>query len=139
MAQDDLGRLLIEAYRTFDEEARAALDEQGLSDLRPSFVTVHAHIDAEGTRVSDLARRAGLSKQAMTWLIEEMEGQTLLRRVDDPDDGRARRVLLTAKGRRRLGQARRVVDRVEARVRRRLGERRHDALRAVLGDLRGAE
>lgn len=136
---DDLGRLLLEAYRAFERDVSEAFVEADLTGMRAAFVTVYVHLDPEGTRLTDLARRTAMTKQAMADLVGDMQGDGLVRRVPDPEDGRARLVLATAKGKRRLGRARRVVDRVEGRYRRHLGERRHEALRAALGTFRTEE
>jgi DNA-binding MarR family transcriptional regulator len=137
MRQSDLGRLLLEAFRAFEAETTEALAENGFEDIRPSFAAVFVHIEPEGTRPSELARRAGMTKQGMADIVEEMRAKGLVRRVDDPEDGRGRLVLLTAKGRRRLGQAGRAIERVEGRFRRHLGDRRYEALRSTLTALTG--
>ncbi len=135
MAHDDLGRLLLGAFRAFEVEVVDALAERELDDLRPSYASVYAHIAPDGTRLSDLARAASMTKQGMADIVREMQDAGLVRRADDPEDGRAVLVVLTAKGRRRLSQAARAIERVEGRVRRRLGERRYEALRTALDDL----
>jgi DNA-binding MarR family transcriptional regulator len=57
------------------------------------------HIALEGTRMSELAERLGVSKQAVTQLVDELEGFGVVERVPDPEDARARRVVFTARGR----------------------------------------
>jgi DNA-binding MarR family transcriptional regulator len=138
MAHEDLGRLLLGAFRAFEVEVAEALAERDLEGVRPSFASVFAHVDAGGTQMSELSRRAGMTKQAMADIVAEMQDSGLVRRVADPDDGRGRLVVLTAKGRRRLGQAARAVQSVEGRVRRRLGERRYETLRGALDELTSA-
>lgn len=138
MAQEDLGRMLHGAFRAFEVEVAEALAERDLDGLRPAFGSVFAHVDPAGTQLAELARRAGMTKQAMAAIVSEMQDVGLVRRVDDPEDGRGRLVVVTAKGRRRLSQAARAVANVEARVRRRLGERRYETLRGALDELTSA-
>jgi DNA-binding MarR family transcriptional regulator len=135
MAQDDLGRMLLGAFRAFEVEVSEALDERELGGLRPSFASVFVHAEPRGSRLSDLARRAGMSKQGMADIVREMQALGLVRRAADPEDGRGRLVVLTAKGRRQLVQASRAIASVEGRVRRRLGDRRYEALRSALTEL----
>jgi DNA-binding MarR family transcriptional regulator len=135
MAHDDLGRMLLGAFRAFEVDVIEAFAERELDDLRPSYASVYAHVRAEGSRLSDLARAASMTKQGMADIVREMQDAGLVRRAPDPEDGRAVLVVLTAKGRRRLTQASRAIERVEGRVRRRLGERRYEALRTALADL----
>jgi DNA-binding MarR family transcriptional regulator len=126
------------AFRAFEVEVAEALAERDLDGLRPAFGSVFAHVDPTGTQLAELARRAGMTKQAMAAIVSEMQDLGLVRRVEDPEDGRGRLVVVTAKGRRRLSQAARAVANVEARVRRRLGERRYETLRGALDELTSA-
>jgi DNA-binding MarR family transcriptional regulator len=135
MRQEDLGRMLLGAFRAFEVEVAEALDERDLGGLRPSFASVFAHIEPGGSRPSDLARRSSISKQGMADIVAEMQELGLVRRAPDPEDGRGRLVVMTAKGRRLMAQAARATAGVELRVRRRLGDRRYETLRATLTDL----
>jgi DNA-binding MarR family transcriptional regulator len=96
------------------------------------------HVDRRwGTRLTDLARRARMSKQGMMLLVDDLEQRGYVRRVPDPEDARAKVVRLTARGRRFVAEARRAVAAVEARARRELGDRRYEALRDSLEQLIG--
>lgn len=138
MAEPSLSRLLLEASRVLGAEMVADLDERGFPDARAGHTAVFLHIDRRsGTRLTDLARRARMSKQGMMLLVDDLENRGYVRRVSDPDDARAKVVRLTARGRRYAAEARRVVAAVEARARRELGERRYEALRGALDELIG--
>ena len=138
MGEPDLSRLLLEASRALGAEMVADLDERGFPDARPGHAAVLLHIDRRsGTRLVDLARRARMSKQGMMLLVDDLENRGYVRRVPDPEDGRAKVVRLTARGRRYAAEARRVVAAVEARTRRDLGERRYESLRSSLEELVG--
>jgi DNA-binding MarR family transcriptional regulator len=140
VAEPDLGRLLLEAHRALGAELVAALDERGYPDSRPGHAAVFLHIDRRsGTRLTELARRARMTKQGMMLLVDDLEQRGYVRRVSDPDDARAKVVRLTARGRRYVAEARRTTAALEARVRRELGDRRYEALRGALEDLVGSE
>jgi DNA-binding MarR family transcriptional regulator len=92
-------------------------------------------VDRAGTRLTELAHRAAITKQAMMQIVDELESLGCVRRIPDDADARAKVVRLTAKGLRHRAAARKCVQAVEMRVRRSLGERRYEALRTLLTDL----
>lgn len=139
MAETNLGRLLLEGHRALASELNDALEERGYPDARPGHAAVFMNIDRRsGTGLTELARRARMTKQGMMLLVDELETRGYVRRVPDPGDGRAKIVRLTARGRRYVAEARRAVVAIEQRARRELGERRYEALRSSLDVLRGA-
>jgi DNA-binding MarR family transcriptional regulator len=71
----------------------------------------------------------------MMQVVDELQGKGLLRRTADPADARAKFVRLTAKGLRQRAEARRALTSIESRLRRRLGDRRYESLRAILEEL----
>jgi DNA-binding MarR family transcriptional regulator len=104
-----LGRLLGHAMRRFDERVLALMAHNidvplALSNLaaRDQIGAAHVHITRhlplEGARLTVLARRAGMSKQAMGDLVNQCEAWGLVTREADPLDARARRVQFTATG-----------------------------------------
>ena len=138
MGESDLARLLLEASRSLGAEVIAGLEERGFPDARPGHAALFMHIDRRwGTRLTDLAKRARMTKQGMMLLVDDLENRGYVRRVPDADDSRAKVVRLTARGRRFVAEARRSVAAVEARARRELGERRYEALRDSLDILVG--
>lgn len=107
--QTHLGRLLGDALRRFDGRVLALMAHNidvplALSNLaaRAQVGAAHIHITRhlalEGSRLTDLAARAGMSKQAMGDLVNQCEAWNLVRREPDPLDARARRVCFTATG-----------------------------------------
>lgn len=98
---DDLGFLLAKASQRFNELMIARLRERGFAEVRGSFGSVLVPLFAEGElRAGELAQRSRMSKQAITGLVRRCEHAKLVSRERDPDDGRAFRVALTARGRR---------------------------------------
>lgn len=140
MDDPGLTRLLLAAHRALAGELDEALAERGYPDTRPGHTTAFLHIDRRtGTRLTELAERGRMTKQAMMQVVDALEAQGYVRRVRDPNDGRAKMVRLTAKGRRFAPEARRAVQAVEGRARRGLGDRRYEQLRASLAALIGEE
>ncbi|MES2632570.1 MAG: MarR family winged helix-turn-helix transcriptional regulator [Pseudomonadota bacterium] len=104
-----LGRLLGHAMRRFDERVLALMAQAvdvplALSNLaaRQQVSAAHIHItrhlSLEGSRLTDLAARAGMTKQAMGDLVDQCEAWGLVRRESDPNDTRARLVKFTPTG-----------------------------------------
>jgi DNA-binding MarR family transcriptional regulator len=107
--QTHLGRLLGHAVRRFDERVLELMAHDvdvplALSNLaaRAQVSAAHIHITRhlarEGSRLTELAERAGMTKQAMGALVNQCEAWGLVTRGPDPLDARARRVLFTADG-----------------------------------------
>jgi DNA-binding MarR family transcriptional regulator len=140
VAEPDLGRLLIQGQRAFASDVDAALAERGFDDLRPGHAAVFLHIDRRsGTRLTELATRARVTKQGMMLVVDDLESRGYVRRVVDPRDARAKVVRLTARGRSAAAECRRAVQATEAGVRRLLGDRRYETLREALGEIGGVE
>lgn len=107
--QTHLGRLLGHAMRRFDARvlylmAHDAQVPLALSNLaaRDHVAAAHVHLTRhlrlQGDRLTDLAQRAGMSKQAMADLIDQCQAWGLVTREPDPHDARARIVRFTALG-----------------------------------------
>jgi DNA-binding MarR family transcriptional regulator len=67
---------------------RADLAHNGFGDVAPSHSALLRNIGEDGSRPSDLAAQAGVPRQAITKLVDELERLDLVRRDPDPDDGR---------------------------------------------------
>jgi DNA-binding MarR family transcriptional regulator len=140
MSEPPLSKLLLTAQRALAAELAEELAERGWPELRPSQASLLLNVDRRsGTRLTELARRAGVTKQAIMVLVDELEGTGLVRRTPDLEDGRAKVVRLTARGRTCAAECRRAVAAVDARARRTLGGRRVDVLRETLQMLLGSE
>jgi DNA-binding MarR family transcriptional regulator len=117
---------MLEGHRALAAELVAWLEERGYPDARPGHGAVFMNIDRRsGTRLTELARRARITKQGMMLIVDDMEQRGYVRRVPDPEDARAKV--------RYVAEARRAVVAIEARARRELGERRYESLRDSIG------
>lgn len=131
--QTHLGRLLGHAMRRFDERVLALMAHDidvplALSNLaaRQQVSAAHIHITRHlargGSRLTELAERAGMSKQAMGTLVDQCEAWGLVTRCPDPLDARARRVEFTADGLAWLEAFRKAVAQAEAEFRASVGD-----------------
>lgn len=89
---------IIRLARKIDEEALRRASEGELIELKRAHLALLPHLDAEGTRITALAERLGVTKQAVSQTVAELEALGLLERAPDPSDGRARLVMLTEAG-----------------------------------------
>jgi len=92
------GQLLIRAARLFNERAISRGRTLRGLDLRPVHTALFPHLSLEGTRMTALAAKMGISKQAVGQIVAELEQAGVLCRVPDPSDGRAKLVRFTAAG-----------------------------------------
>ncbi|MEW6123689.1 MAG: MarR family winged helix-turn-helix transcriptional regulator [Pseudomonadota bacterium] len=97
-AQRTLGYLLRHAYEQLSETVYGRLAAGGFGDIRRAHSSVFRNIAGGGSRVSDLAERAHMTKQGMAYLVESLAGLGYLEVMPDPADGRAKLARLTARG-----------------------------------------
>jgi DNA-binding MarR family transcriptional regulator len=131
----NLGRLLREPFQEMTEHIHARLAEQGHPQIRVAHGNVFQFLDDEGTRVSDLAERAQMTKQSMAELVAHLETHGYVERVADPSDRRAKLVRATRRGRKSYPLALAAIAETEARWTERLGETKMRRLRKLLEEL----
>jgi DNA-binding MarR family transcriptional regulator len=90
---------LFKAARLANERglARAAAHPDARR-IRPAHTALFPHLDFEGIRLTDLAARVGVTKQAVGQLVDDLVDVGMVERVGDPTDGRARRVRFSRQG-----------------------------------------
>jgi DNA-binding MarR family transcriptional regulator len=133
LSRDNLGWLLAKASQRWNEQLDAGFHAAGFPEVRPSYGSVLVPLfEEDGLRMGELARRSGLSKQAMTTLVRSVEEAGLVARVRDPEDGRAFRVSLTERGVALRPAAEQVLADLAARARARLSEAELHTLRISL-------
>jgi DNA-binding MarR family transcriptional regulator len=99
VTEDNLGWLLAKASQRWNERLERGFREAGHPEVRASFGSVLVPLfEEDGLRMGELARRSGLSKQAMTTLVRSAEAAGLVIREPDAADGRAYRVSLSRRG-----------------------------------------
>jgi len=126
-------RLLKMATDQFADELGQKLAAVGLGDIRPGHGCVFGNIDPEnGSRLTDLADRANMTKQSVGEVTSDLEQGGYLERVADPSDGRAKIIRLTAQGRNAYSIGRRLIDELEREWDERYGGEHIVALREAL-------
>ncbi|WP_304639544.1 MarR family winged helix-turn-helix transcriptional regulator [Pseudomonas sp.] len=93
-----LGSLLRQPYQALQHRLYQALPQHGFADIRAAHSAVLRHIDPEGTRITVLAERAGMTKQSMGYLVDSLVAGGYLNLMPDPADGRAKLAALTQRG-----------------------------------------
>jgi DNA-binding MarR family transcriptional regulator len=116
-------------------EFRRRLVEAGHSVIRPGHGCVFRFVDLEGTRLTALAERSGLTKQAVGEVVDDLERMGYVERVGDPADGRAKIIRLTERGWEGQRAAQRVFADIERRWAERFGEERVSTLRELLEEI----
>src|SRR5579871_1903970 len=130
--QKYIGRLLQGAARACSLHANEKLRLRGHHGLSLAHTTLLAYLDLEGTRITVLAERAGMTKQSMGQLVAELEQHGYVARKDDPTDRRATSVIFTEAGWKFLLDAWAIKREIEAEYAALLGAERLEELRASL-------
>ena len=124
--------LLRNAHTAIDLAVRAELAHHGFADIAPSQFALLRNLGEDGSRPSELAARAGVTRQAITKIVDELEQLDLVRRAPDPDDGRGVIVRYTDRGLAGLEIARKRAFELEQEYATRVGADRWAELRATL-------
>jgi len=127
-----LARLLGLAARQMAADLNDKLLEAGATGQRDSWNNVMPHIPPAGIRLTDLAARANMTKQAMAELVAEIERRGYLQRAADPADRRAKIIKFTDQGWATVNLALSALGELEAEIAGRLGE---PAIRQLRGTL----
>src|SRR3954447_12775917 len=134
--EPNLGILLFVAYRALEQRAHDAVIASGITDITLAQARIAARIGPHGTRVSDLAEQARVTKQSAGFLVEQLEAAGYVERVPDPADRRARLVRLTGRADRVVTVANTEVERVLAEWADHVGADRLQQMYETLLDLR---
>jgi DNA-binding MarR family transcriptional regulator len=113
-------------------ELHDRLGDEGYPDIRPGHGCVFRFIDTDGTRLTDLAERAGMTKQAVGEVVSDLERLGYVERVPDPEDRRAKIIQLTERGWEAQAAGVRIFAEIEARWGEAVGEERMGRLRETL-------
>lgn len=137
----NIGQPLTEIAKDFQKRALAKFVERGHTGLQPAHTAVIANLGLEGTRLTDLARRASMTKQGMGQLVDEVQRLGYVERVPDPTDSRAKIVRFSEQGRRLISHGVEICELIQSEYARMIGRKRlrllHDTLEDLNHSLRG--
>lgn len=125
-------RLLNAALDEFVAELSKRVAMTDYADIRVSHGCVFGNIDPEGSRLTDLAERAHMTKQSVGEVTSDLEQRGYVERIPDQGDGRAKIIRLTDRGRDAQALGRGLIDDIERKWAERFGEQRVAALRDAL-------
>ena len=132
MTDPSLARLLLSAFTWFDTALRASLAARGLPELTHAQSLLMAHLQADGIRISELARRVGTTRQAAQKSVAALERAGLVETAPDPTNASARIARLTPAGLRNIEAAAEIFTALEAQLAGRIGAQPAADLRAAL-------
>jgi DNA-binding MarR family transcriptional regulator len=130
-----IGALLRVPLQSVQQRMLDRLREQGFDDIDAAHMNVFQYPGPQGARPSELATRLRITKQALNYLLGELERLGYVERQPHPDDQRSKRVVLTARGIAMIEVMRDAVAEMEAEWSERLGTERFAQLRQLLVDL----
>ncbi|HEX3453002.1 MAG TPA: MarR family winged helix-turn-helix transcriptional regulator [Gaiellaceae bacterium] len=130
-----IGALLRMPWEQVLQRMLTRLHEHGFDDLDTPHLNLVLYPGPQGARPSELAARRGMSKQAVNYLLGELERRGYLRRDADPDDRRSKRIALTPRGERAAYTIRDAVRDIERDWEKQLGRERFAQLRTLLLEL----
>ncbi|UGY94085.1 MarR family winged helix-turn-helix transcriptional regulator [Streptomyces gobiensis] len=128
----NLPQLLVQAKRWFEDALLASMQAAGERPVTVPQAAVFATLDEEGTSISELARRVGVTRQTAHQAVRSLIGMGLLEQVPDPASGRSSLVRATAEGARAHQRALATIAVIEGVLAERIGAATATALRQAL-------
>ena len=130
-----VGALLRIPWEAVQQHMLERLHERGFDDFDRAYFAVFRYPGPHGARPTDVAAQVGISKQALNYLLRELERLGYLELEPHPDDLRSKRIFLTQRGVAAVGVIRDAVVEMEAAWEQRLGPKRFALLRTLLLEL----
>jgi DNA-binding MarR family transcriptional regulator len=128
-------RLLIRVSQIETMDLVEQLHGRGHGAVQRAHIAVLGNVDTEGTRLVELSRRLGVTRQAASQIVREIERRGFLERAADPEDRRAVRVRHTPTGRALLLDALSLMDEIEAGFAELVGTQVMDQMRRALREI----
>ena len=133
--RNNIGQALLDVAKDFQRAALDGFAVRGHRQLQAAHQSVVSFLSLDGTRLTELAARAGMTKQAMGQLVDEVERLGYVERIPDPSDGRAKIVRFTHKGRLLIKAGTEIGENIQARYATLIGEKKMACLRELLEEL----
>jgi DNA-binding MarR family transcriptional regulator len=132
-------RLFLKLFRAFENNLLQAMREKGFTDISAMHFNVIRHLNPQGMSVTQLAKDAEITKQAVGKIATELANKGYLRIESSSQDGRMKHIAYTVKGRNLLDQLIVQANIIEKQYRARLGAADYLQLRESLTKLLGYE
>jgi len=130
-----IGALLRLRWEAVQRHMLDRLHEHGLDDFDAAHLIVFQYPGPQGARPSELAARLRITKQALNYLLGQLEARGYLERRPDPEDQRSKRIALKQRGIHAIGVIREAVEEMEREWAKELGQKRFAELKKLLGEL----
>jgi DNA-binding MarR family transcriptional regulator len=130
--RDPLIHLAEKAARVLGTDLVREVRERGFPEIRLAHNAVFSTLYGEAARTSDMATRAGITKQSMGEVVRELADLGILEVKPDPEDRRAKLVAYTAKGLEVTIDGRKYLEHLEQRFAEQFGEDDYETARRVL-------
>lgn len=130
-----IGALLRIPFETVRDRMLAGLHQRGYTDVIAAHLNVLQYPGPENVRPSELATRTRMSKQALNYLLGQLQQLGYLTREEDDSDQRSKRIHLTRRGHAAIKAIREIVQEVEADWEQQLGPQQFAQLRDLLAQL----
>ena len=130
-----LGRMLLKLERHFTRQVLDKLAADGIKDITLRHFVIIPYIDHKGIRAVDIAHQAGITKQAVSKLVDELVQKGYLALIPDPTDGRAFLILMSEKGNEFLKLTLKYTQQVEAQWSSKTGEDDFKTMKAAMTTL----
>jgi DNA-binding MarR family transcriptional regulator len=127
------------AKDAFFEDFRAELEQAEFADIRPTHGCVFRFVKGGGLRLTVLAEMAGMTKQSVGEIVDDLEARGYVKRIPDPDDKRAKIICLTDRGERAQATGLALFAKVEKQWAKRYGADRIAAVRELLEEVAANE
>jgi DNA-binding MarR family transcriptional regulator len=134
LKKKSVAQLLFKCARLVNEEAISRVNAAAGNGpkLREAHTALFPHLDSQGVRGADLAKKLGVTKQAISQLVTELEDWGVVEQVADPDDGRAKLVRFSKRGEQALLHGLSVLGELERELSDKIGKRRMQELHTAL-------
>ncbi len=133
---NNIGQVLTEVARDYQQSAVEKYEQLGHKGLQLSHQAIFLHLGLEGTRLTDLAEKAGISKQSMGQVIDEVEQLGYIERIPAPSDRRAKIIRFTDRGLELIKTGTEIGVGIQQRYAEYISEERLKLLHEILADLR---
>jgi DNA-binding MarR family transcriptional regulator len=132
--RQSVAQLLFKCARLVNEQAIERVNRRATVSppLRAAHTALFPHLNADGVRGADLAKKLGVTKQAVSQLVTELEEWGVVEQIADPQDGRAKLVRFTKKGEQALLHGLAVLGELETELSDKIGKRRMQELHTAL-------